>query len=170
VIKIANIAIIDTGYLNITDTGTQASTLANSGSAINLKSVTVTFQRKANINQTEIINTNSGPVIGFGSVSAGKITIKGVLDSNTDADMTLMIALNDLLHTYGVKLLYYTSTTDGYRDITDSLGDANKNDTHKADFFSDVAIPHLHLKFTNFQITRTAKSYLYYTLEGFITN
>jgi len=161
----ANIAIIDTGYLNINDTGTQAPTRVNSGSAIDLKSVSVSFQRKSNVDTTEIINSNSGPVVGFGTVTASKITIQGVLDSNTTADMNMMDELNDLLKTYGVKLLYYTSTADTYRDITDSLGDVNKDDIHKTNNFSTVAVPHLHVKVVSFQITQTSNSHLSYTLE-----
>lgn len=156
--------------MNISDTGTQASTLANSGSAITLKSVDISYERKANVDSTEIINTNTGPVVGFGTVTAGKITVNGVLDPNTTADMDLMDDLNDLLKTYGVKLLYYSSTTDGYRDITDSLGDANKDDIHKTDFFSSVSTPHLHVKVVAFSITQSAKTHLRYTLEMVETN
>lgn len=161
----ANIAILDTGYIKNDASGTQANTLANSGSVINLKSVNVTYQRAGNVDTSEIINTNTGPNAGFGSVTAAKITIQGVLDGNATADMNLMQSLNDLLTTYGVKLLYYTDTTDGYRDITDSLGDANKDDVHKTNNFSGTPTPHLHVRVTNFQISQTADNYLRYTLE-----
>ena len=161
-----NIAIIDTGYLNIADTGGTASTIVNSGQPVILKSVTLSFNRGANVSTNEILNTNIGPVAGFGSVTAGKITIQGVLDSNDTTDMDLMDEINDMLKTYGVKLLYYNDTTDGYRDITDSLGSVNKDDVHKTNNFSSVATPHLHVRFTSFQITQTAKSHLRYTLEA----
>jgi len=162
----ANIAIIDTGYIKTDASGTQASTLANSGSAINLKGVSIGYARSSNVDSSEIINSNSGPVVGFGTVQAGKITINGVLDSNTAADMNLMDDINDLLKTYGVKLLYYTDPTDGYREITDSLGDANKDDVHKTNNFSSVSTPHLHVRFTSFNISQTASSMLTYTLEA----
>lgn len=161
----ANIAIIDTGYIKTAASGTQAGTIANSGSAINLKSVNVSYQRASNVDSTEIINTNTGPVVGFGTVTAAKITIQGVLDSGTTADMDLMQDLNDCLKTYGIKLLYYTDASDGYREITDSLGDANKNDVHKTNNFSSTTTPHLHVRVVGFQITQTSNRYLRYTLE-----
>lgn len=165
----ANIAVIDTGYLNITDSGTQASTLVNSGSSIELKGVSVSFQRKANVDTTEIINTNTGPVAGFGSVTTGRITIRGVLDRNTAADMNFMDDLNQLCETYGVKILYYNDTTDGYRDITDSLGDTYKDDVHKTNNFSGTATPHLHVRFVSFSITQNSNTHLRYVLEAVTT-
>lgn len=161
----ANIAIMDTGYLNITDSGDTAPVEAYSGAQINLKSVSVSFESKGNTDSTEIINTNTIPAIGFGSISAGKITIQGVLDRNDSTDMTYLPELYALLSTYGVKLLWYTSTTDGYRDLTDTLGNTYKDDIHKTDFFGGTATPHLHVRVTNFQITETSKSHMTYTLE-----
>ena len=106
---------------------------------------------------------------GFGTVMAAKITIQGVLDGNDTSDMDTMTLLQQLTNTYGVKLLYYSDTTDGYRDITDSLGDEFKNDVHQANNFSGTATPHLHVRFTNFQITQTSNSHLRFTLEAVTT-
>lgn len=150
--------------MNITDSGTQASTLANSGNAINLKSVKISFQRGGNVDTSEIINSNSSPMAGFGSVTAAVITIQGVIDGKDATDMNLLDDLNDLLKTYGVKLLYYTDTTDGVRDITDSLGTDNSTDIHQTNNFSGIATPHFHVRVTNFQITQTPSSFLRYTL------
>ena len=165
----ASLEIRDTGYLNITDSGDPAPTLANSGTAIALKSVSVSFERAGNNDVTEIINTNTGPVVGFGSVTVGKITIKGVLDRNTAASVDTLIDLQDLLSTYGVKVIYYSDTTDGYRDITDTLGDTHKNDIHKTSLFSGTATPHLHVRFTNLQVTEDPTSHIQYVLEGVTT-
>lgn len=162
----ANLQIIDTGHITATNVSdTQAPTIANSGTAISLRGVSLSYQRGANVNSNEIINSNSSPVVGFGSTMAAKITIQGVLDSNNTSDMDLMDDINDLVKTYGVKLLSYSDTTDGYRDITDSIGYANRNDVHKDNNYSGTATPHLHVRITNFQITQTANSYLRYTLE-----
>lgn len=161
----SDITILDTGFIKSDSSGTKASVLANSGSAITLKSVTVTYNRKANVDTTPIINANTGPVAGFGTVETGKIVIQGALDSNITADMDLMDDINDLLTTFGIKLLYYSSASDGYRDITDSLGAVNKDDIHKTNDFGSTATPHLHVRVTSFQISQTAKSQLRYTLE-----
>lgn len=162
----ANISILDTGRFSITDVTSTQATRANSGNEIELKAVDVSFERKANIDMSEIINTNTGPVVGFGSVTAGKITIRGMLDGNSASDMNLMDEINDMLSTYGTKLLYYNNTSDGYRDITDSLGDTYKNDVHKDEHFSGTATGHLHVRFISFQITQTSNSILRYTLEA----
>lgn len=160
------ITILDTGFLNISGTGTQASVIANSGSVITLKTGKLSFQRKSNTDSTEIINTTTGPVVGFGTVTAGLWVVNGVLDSNVAADMDLIKPLNDLLSTFGVKLLYYSDTTDGFRDLTESLGDPNKNDAHKSANFGGTTTPHLHVKVNNFQIPQMSSSkHLRYTLE-----
>lgn len=161
----ASLTIIDTGFLNITNSGTKATTIVNSGTAITLKTATISFQGAANVDTSEIINTNTIPIAGFGSITAERITITGVLDRGVSADMTAVVLLNDLKKTYGVKLLYYDSTSDGYRDLSDTLGDTNKDDIHKTDNFSGTATPHFHIRVINFQITETSSSHMRYVLE-----
>ena len=83
--------------------------------------------------------------------------------------MTNLSYLEQLTRTYGIKLLYYSDTSDGYRDLTDTLGSANQDDVHKTNNFSGTATPHLHVRFTNFRVTETASSHLRFTLEGVST-
>lgn len=161
----ANLQIIDTGYLRADIIGSVQATQANSGSAITLKAVDINFQYGGNVDTEPRVNTNSIPIINFGSVGASKITINGVLDRTSTTDMNLMDALRDLVHTYGVKLLSYSDTTDGYRDVTDSLGGANEDDWHKTSFYSSTTTPHLHVKVINFTIKQQSSSHLRYTLE-----
>jgi len=165
----ANIAVIDSGYL-VTDstTGTQA-TMANSGSAINLKSVEIDFQAGGNVDTTPVINATSAGAsnakLNFGSINPSKITINGLASRKVTADMDLLDDLRDLTKTIGIKLLYYTSSTDGYRDITDSLGatDSVHNGTGK---LLSADIPHIHCLVTNFIVRHTSDSnILRYTLE-----
>lgn len=164
-VNIANLTIIDTGYLRADAAGLVQATRANSGTAIELKAIDINLQDAGNVDTEPIVNSNSSPVINFGSVSAGKITINGVLNRTVSADMDLLRALRDLRKTYGVKLLYYSSITDGYDTILGEIGYDNKDDWHKATFFSDTATPHLHVKFTNFSIRQLGSSHLRYTLE-----
>jgi len=231
VIRIANLVIIDTGYLTITSTGNQA-TMANSGSAINLKSVDIDYQGGGNIDDSPIINpsTTGAPLstLNFGSSSNAKITIRGVINrktisttlneeltssdttitltstsefmhygrikidselidysgisgndltgcvrgvgdttaashssttTTTTSNADLMDDLNNLRKTIGIKLLYYSSITDGFRDITDSIGSTDV--THLSG-----TTPHIHVRVTNFTIKQSSKSnILRYTLE-----
>ena len=93
------------------------------------------------------------------------IVLNGVLNRTSTTDMNLMTSIRDLIATYGIKLLYYTSTIDGYRELTDSLGTANSNDWHKTVFFSGTATPHLHVRVVSFNITQTTTTHLRYSLE-----
>lgn len=150
-------------------TGTQATTIVNSGSAIDLKSVTVSFQAKANVDASEIINTNTGPIVGFGTVTAGKITIRGVLNTLSSGDMLNVVLLNDLRSSFGIKLLFYTSIVDGYRDLTDTLGIVNEDDVHKTNDFGGIAVPHLHIRVTSFDVTHPVNNIMRFILEGLVT-
>lgn len=161
----ANIAIIDTGYIQPTVvTGTQA-TRANSGSAIVFKSAELSYQGGANIDTSERIGSNSAPVAGFGSVTAAKITLKAVLDKNNSSDMLLLPEIDQLRFTYGTKLLYYSSTTDGYDGLVQTLGITNQTDNHITPFFSDTNTPHLHVRVTNVQYREMSSSHIRLTVE-----
>jgi hypothetical protein len=159
----ANMAIIDTGYLTITATaGTQA-TMANGGSAINLRSVEITFQGGGNIDDSPVINAAttgaSNANLNFASITNARIVVTGILDRTVDGDMDLMDDLNDLRKTLGIKLIYYTSTTDGFRDITDSIGSTDS--AHLSG-----TTPHLHVRVTDFTIRQGSDTnILRYTLE-----
>lgn len=176
----ANIVLLDTGYPNITDSGDQESTAnrANSGSAINLKSVELNYSRGAGLDTGPTIaryysdyTTNLAPTqVNFGSVENPKITISGVIDRTDTTDMDLIAQLDRLVTTKGIKLLYYNNTTDGYRDLTDSLGTDNSNDVHKTNNFSGTSTPHLHVRISSFQIRHTSGgSSLRYTLVCEVT-
>jgi len=168
----ANITILDTGYPNTVNNGDIESTSlrANSGTAIELKAVEMTFDRGAGL--------DNGPAIGkyyeadkvgitetnFASVDNPKITISGVLKRSSTTDMDLIPELDKLVTTKGVKLLYYNSTTDGYRDLTDSLG---KTDTYH---LSSSSTKHLHIRVKAFSIRHTSdKLLLRYTLTCEVT-
>ena len=170
----ANLAIIDTGYLNVLDTGSQAPDIVNSSTAITLKASKLNYSVKSNSDSSEIVNSRGNPVVGFGTTSAPKVIVSGVLSRLVSADMTTLALLRNLPSTYGVKLLYYSDTTDGYRDITDSLGTTilgtdNSNDVHKTTNFAGTATPHLHVRFTSFQVEQLSSTHLKYTLEGMET-
>jgi hypothetical protein len=160
----ANISIIDTGKPNITDTGSVGSDQVNSGTAIELKAVNMNYRVGLNKDNSASPNSSTTPEINPVSFGSAKLTVNGMLDRRVTADMTNMVNLRDMAQSKGVKLIYYNSTTDGYRDITDSLGDANKDDAHKAANFSSTATAHLHCIIISFQINQTKNSnFLNYT-------
>ena len=158
-ITISNIAIIDTGFLTITTaSGTQA-TMANSGNAMNLKSAEIVFQSGGNVDDSSIINSNSETALNFGSINNAKITVQGLMSRDNTADMDLLDDLDDLIKTLGIKLLYYTSITDGFRDITDSIGSTDV--THLSG-----TTPHIHVRVINFTARQIANTkILRYKLE-----
>lgn len=154
---------MDTGYLTITTaSGTQA-TMVNSGNAINLKSVEISYSGTGSVDSSPIISSFSASQSNFVSINNAKLQISGVLNRETTADMDLLDDLDDLRKTLGIKLLYYTSITDGYRDITDSIGATDA--THLSG-----TIPHLHVRITNFTTKQTSTSKLLkYTLDLEVT-
>lgn len=160
---------MDSGYL-VTDstTGTQA-TMANSGSAINLKSAEIIFHGGGNIDSAPVINAAttgaSNTVLNFGSISNAKITVQGVIARDNTTDMDLLDDINDLRKTLGIKLLYYTSSSDGYRDITDSIGSTDTVHNGSGKLLS-AGLPHFHVRVTNVTTRQVATSKLLrYTIE-----
>ena len=161
----ANITILDTGYPNNTNGGTQESTgnMANSGSAIELKSVEVDYERNSNNDNSPVPGKYSNSPLSFVSVNNPKLNIKGVLDRQSTADMDLITELDKLCTTKGIKLLYYNSTSDGYRDLTDSLG---STDTHHLLNLTK----HFHGRIISFRITHSSSvTHLRYSLVYEVT-
>lgn len=152
----ATITIIDTGYPNITSTGTVAgsSDRANSGSAITFKCTSMRYSRGANLDDSNVPSKYADMELNYGSVVNPTIEISGVLDRRVDADMNLISDFDLLVTTKGIKCLYYNSTTDGYRDLTDDLGSANENDGYT----NHPDEPHLHGRVKSFTVTQTPKS------------
>ena len=139
----------------------------NNGSAINLKSASLTFQAGANLDTSPVINTGttgaSTANLNFGSISNAKFTIKGVLNHSDSGDIDLAGYLNQLRKTVGIKLLYYTIASSDV-PVFWSIGgtDAAHNGSGK-----DLAagILHHHVRVTNFTLTQSGPNVLRYTLE-----
>lgn len=162
----ANLTILDTGYPNTTNNGSQesATNRANSGSAITLQAVEISYDRGASVDNSPAIGRFyndfgaglSPAPLSLASVDAPKIRISGVLSRISSSDMDLIPQLDKLCTTRGIKLLYYNSTSDGYRDFTDSLGSTDSEHTSQL----GSAIPHLHVRFKTFTIRHTSDKLL----------
>lgn len=156
----ATITIVDTGYPNIASTGTVATTAnrANDGSAITFKCTSLRYTRGGNLDDSNVPGKYADMELNYGSVENPMIEISGVLDRKTGADMDLVSEFDELVISKGIKCLYYNDTTDGYRDLTDSLGSTDSYTNHPTE-------PHLHGRVKSFQITQSPGStYLKYKL------
>ncbi len=147
-IKTANIAILDTGFaikpspINTTPSGSRFSR-ANSGDEMLLKGVTVSANISSNQDDTNIPSkTNSstgfyeGPIINKVSTSADVYTITGKADRRVSGDMDLLGQLRDAVKSKGIKMFYYSSTTDGFRDMTDIWGETTTAFSNNGGFTS----------------------------------
>jgi hypothetical protein len=116
-------AILDTGYANKTNTGTQE-TMANSGTAITFDSFSLDLNvsnnnsTQANPGRYEAAETN---YVSFGNAG---FVLQGLVDRTSADYETLVTNCNALRKTKGLKLLYYNSSTDGYKSMVNSLGTA----------------------------------------------
>ncbi len=164
----ATITIIDTGYPNVTSTGTvaAASDMANDGSPITFKCKSMRYTRGLNIDDTAVPSKYADMEINKGSTQNPIIQIEGVLDRKTTADMDLIPEFDELIITKGIKCLYYNDSTDGYRDLTDSLGTGNANDGYT----NHPTEAHLHVICKGLTITHPAgATHLTYKLTCEVT-
>ncbi len=150
VVTIANIALIDTGFaikpspINTTPSGSQFARAngIDSGNEMLLKGITVSANISSNNDDTNIPSkTDSdgfleGPVINKVSVSADVYTITGKFDRRVSADMDLLKELRLAVKSKGIKMFYYSSTSDGFRDMTDIWGETTTAFSNNGGFTS----------------------------------
>jgi len=110
----ADIKITDTGKRAVGDLAAQETDIANSGAAIELKSVEITMEQEQMMNiDPAIAKTVSNdsakmftwPDIDVTGVDFRKWTIRGVLDSTSLTDMQTYSQLCSLVRTKGYKIL-----------------------------------------------------------------
>lgn len=172
----SNIAILDTGYavkpnpINTTPSGSQFAR-ANSGNEILLKGVEVACDISSNVDNTNVpaqTDTNGlyqSPEINAVSCSADSFTVTGIADRRVSGDMTNLSNLRNAVKSKGVKLFYYSSTTDGFRDMTDIWGETTTAYSTNGGFTSGTT-PVLFVRCTKLSVRHTADSKLLrYTLS-----
>lgn len=169
----ANISILDTGYLKTDNSGTQLSTgdRFNSGNAMELKGVSFDYQISSNIDDNPSIGTYSITEVNFVSFDNPKIKISGVLAGSSTSDMQNVYKLTTLSQTKGYKIVYYNSTgTDKNEQLVYWLANNHINvgsnySTEEKTYY------HIHVRFTNFKIEQVAPStgHLKFDIEGVIT-
>jgi len=150
----ANLEILDTGYIRPTNTGTRLASgyMANSGSAISIKTATVTLQSKANSDATPTLNTFTDSLLNVTTVENPSISISGILDMSSTIDRALFYDLFQLPRTLGYKLVYYNSLSDSYEgQIITQLANGHVLSSAELTAFSlGSAYPHIHVFFNQF--------------------
>ena len=171
----SDISILDTGYPSVIKSGTKESgngNISNSGNAITLKTSSVRYSRGVGVDDTPspgAFGSSSDTETNLSTIENPKLVIRGVLDRSSTSDMDKLGDLDDLARTKGMKLFYYDSTSDGYRDITDSLNIAtdNQSDTHTGSGNElSASTPHLHVRVIGFEIEHASSGlHLIWTLN-----
>lgn len=120
----ANITILDTGYIKPDHSGTQLSSgnRANAGTSMTLKTATFLPEVASIQDDTSVIGVITLPEINHASTIAPKFTITGLLNTSNSDDTDLLYQLWRLPLTYGYKALYYNV------DKATSVGSSEKRD------------------------------------------
>lgn len=101
----------DTGYANTSASGTQ-NTRAASGSAVTINVESISYNSSANIDAQENPGTYENSETNYMSVRNPVYTINVRLNRKDSGYETLLVNLNDMRTTKGLKLFYYDNTGD----------------------------------------------------------
>ena len=141
-----------------------------------MKGVEVNCDIGSNVDNTNVpTQTDSNgfyqsPEINAVSCSADQFTVTGIADRRVSGDMTNLGELRKAVKSKGIKLFYYSSTTDGYRDMTDIWGATTSAFSTNGGFTSGTT-PVLFVRITKMSVRHTADSKLLrYTLSLLETN
>jgi hypothetical protein len=151
----ASLAIVDSGYANIASTGTVETYIANSGTAVTLRLATLSVDYTALIDAKPIpgqTGTSNIAVANFNAFENPVWKIDGIFSRRVTADMTALATFKDLYRTRGIKCLYYNSTSDGFRELTDTFGVTDAYTNHPA------STPHIHVRVERITINQGAES------------
>jgi len=176
----ANLEILDTGYVSTTNSGTRlaATAMANEGNTINLKAVDFKPSTSQVVDDTPSIGVyGAGNAIdseGIGgnvaTINPITFTLSGMLDLTDVTDQALVLPLMTLARTKGYKVVYYDSSADNkeqqliYQIATDtfSSGEASA-------FGVTSGLRHLHVRITSCDFMQTAgKNDWRYNLKGIV--
>jgi len=110
----ANLSILDTGYLKTDNSGTQlaATSRANSGNLINLKTVNFKPTAKSNLDTNPVLGTFAEAEIHLVSFENLGFSIQGRVDTRVSADLDLIWQLVLLCRTKGYKAMFYNVDKD----------------------------------------------------------
>jgi len=109
----------DSGYIKPDNSGTQASVvnMANSGSAITLRTAEFIPQQKRNISSQPELSSNTPSEVNLGSLENMQFKLRCVLNTKTTDDINTVQHLLDSIRTNGYKIMWY--------DFADSAAEDN---------------------------------------------
>lgn len=135
-----------------------------------LKGVTVNCDISSNhdnANVPALTDSNgyyTSPEVNAVSASADSFTVTGIADRRVSDDMTQLGELRKAVKSKGLKMFYYSSTTDGFRDMTDIWGETTTAYSSQGGFTAGTT-PVLFVRVTKMSVSHTPDSKLLrYTL------
>jgi len=176
----ANLEILDTGYVSTTNTGTRLATtaMANSGNAITLKAVDFKPSSAQSVDTSPSIGIyGAGDAVdseGIGgnvaTIEPVKFTLSGMLDLTDAADQALVLPLMTLARTKGYKVLYYDSSGDNKeQQLVYQLATDTFTSGESSSFGVTSGIKHLHVRILSCDFIQTAgKNDWRYNLKGVV--
>jgi hypothetical protein len=169
----ANVTIIDTGYISLIPSGTPLSgeKIANSGTALELLGVSFTYDISAGLDPTASPSNTDYAIVNSVSYENSKVSISGIVRrgalAGTNTTVGDLEKLQQFIKTKGVKCIYYNDSetgTNGFPLITKFMGVTDGHPSHPTQ-------KHFHVRFSSFTVTQDAgNSYYNFRLEGYLTS
>lgn len=174
------IKIVDTGYIDTNNSGTQSSSgnRVNSGSVISLKAATFTPSLTRNLNRSPDTNQGSTTDVHLGSLENMGFSLRCVLRVDSSTDMSLIPTLLNLLIKNGYKAMWYdyTNVTEEdnngqliYRIAQNSLFGRQFSAAEISSYGLSTQFYYLPVHFFNIQPTQNgANGIIVYQLQGVV--
>tara|TARA_Y100000310_G_C20430603_1_gene691274 strand:- start:172 stop:729 length:558 start_codon:yes stop_codon:yes gene_type:complete len=176
----ANLSILDTGYVTPTNTGTRlgATSMANAGTAIDLKAVEFKPSASQGVDSTPSIGVyGAGDAIdsvgvegNVATINAVTFSLAGMLDLTKTADQDLVLPLITLARTKGYKVLYYDSSSDDKeRQLVYQLATDTFTAGESSAFGVTEGLKHLNIRIMSCDFIQVAgKNVWKYNLSGIV--
>lgn len=173
------IQVLDTGFIKPDNTGTQASSanMANSGAVMSIKVARFVPSLKRNISSQPRLSSNLPSEVNLGSLENMQFELRCVFDSSDSTDQSLVAELLKSVSTNGYKLLWYdydNATTENnngqliYQVAQNSLFGHQFTGGEQTFWSLDTQFYHLHVHFTDIQLTHEDIGKFEYTLTGIV--
>jgi hypothetical protein len=174
-----SIKILDTGYINSDNSGTQASSAnrANSGNVFTIKTVEFVPSLSRNISADEELGTTTASNANRGSLSNLKFNMKCSITKKNSSEMALVPHLYDLVRTNGYKLVWYDYTSEVVEGNSENLifqtasnpvfGD-QLTEGERVQFGISTRFYTLHALFNDIQFLDSPKGTIRFDLKGIL--
>jgi hypothetical protein len=176
----AKLNILDTGYVSATNTGTrlESTSMANSGSAIELNAVDFKPSTGQTVDDTPSIGVygagdsidSAGIEGNVATINPVNFTLSGMLDLTDAIDQALVLPLMTLARTKGYKVLYYSSSSDNKeQQLVYQLASDTFTSGEASAFGVTSGLKHLHVRITSCDFIQSAgKNDWRFNLKGLV--